>query len=328
MVAMQCSSSTIGLGLDVSKLTIDVCMLFADGKKLTIKIENSQAGFLELARFLHGLELSQIHACLEPTGRYSRPVTKFLESLGIKVSLVNSFTVQNHGRSKNFRNKTDKIDSFLLADYCLKHNPRATVSPSETQEELKDIQLRLKNIDDQIRQEENRLEAGPVAKVVREDIEDSLGRLYVRRKKLEAAAKELMRENPVLHKNYKILNSIIGIGESSAIRLLALITFENFADGRKIGEFSGLAPTVSQSGTSVKSKAQISKIGNPEIRRGLYFPAMVAMQHNPQLRAFAERLKAKNKPGKVIICAVMRKLLVLASALIRKNEFYDPHYSR
>jgi transposase len=64
--------------------------------------------------------------------------------------------------------------------------------------------------------------------------------------------------------------------------------------------------------------------GSSELREALYFPAMVAIQHNPQMRAFADRLKEKGKPPKVIICSVMRKLLVLATTLIHKQQFYDP----
>src|ERR1700733_9789053 len=308
----------ISLGLDVSKLTIDACLLFGDGTKQKVKVANNHGGFMEIISRLHGVEINQIHACLEPTGRYSRPLSNFLHAVGIKVSLVNSYTVQNHGRSKNIRNKSDSIDGFLLADYCMMHNPPAWTPPSNTRLELRDIQNRLANIDELIRQEENRLEAGLESDIVREDIEESLGRLYVRKKKLEAAAKELIQCDQLFAQNFKVLKSIIGIGEGSAIRMLAMISFDKFGAGRKVGAFAGLAPVVHDSGTSLHSKPRISRAGSPQLRGALYFPALVAMQHNPQLREFAERLKSRNKPSKVIICAVMRKLLVLASALIRK----------
>jgi transposase len=313
------------LGLDVSKMTVDVCLLSSDGKKQNIKIANNHAGFFNLLSFLQGLDLEQLHACLEPTGRYSRPLSNFLHSKGIKTSLVNCTTVKDHAKSKRIRNKTDKLDSFLLADYCMMHNPPAWTPPSTTRLELRDVQNRLTNIAEQIRQEENRLGAGLESPVVQEDIEDNLGRLYVRKKKLEAYAKELIQSDPRFATNFQILRSIIGVGDASAVLLLAFVEFGEYANGRKVGAFAGLAPVFDESGT-IRSKPQISRAGSPQLRGALYFPAMVAMQHNPQLREFAERLKAKNKPSKVVICAVMRKLLVLASALIRKQELYDSQY--
>lgn len=315
----------IALGLDVSKLTIDACLLTPNGKALKTKVSNNQSGFKQLLVWLHGVDFYLLHACLEPTGVYSRALALFLWNNGIRISQVNSFSVQCHGRSKNFRSKTDRIDCYLLADYCLKENPPSWNPPSEIQTQLKETQHRLTCIDEQIRQEENRLEAVE-SKPIREDIEDNLGRLYVRKKRLEKLAKELINSDEKIAANFAILNSIIGLGEKSAIRMLALVQFEQFTEDRQVGCFAGLTPKEFSSGTSIHRKPQISRIGSSELRAVMYFPAMVAIQHNPQMREFAQRLKARNKPSKVIICAVMRKLLVLASTLIRSQQFYDPNY--
>jgi transposase len=317
----------IALGLDVSKRTVDACLLFPDGRKSTSKITNSKQGFSELLSWLHGIDRQQLHVCLEPTGIYSRPLALVLHDSGLRISQVNSFAVQHHGRSKNFRSKTDRIDAYLLADYCLKHDPPIWTPPAPSQLTLRHIQRRLANIDESIRQEENRLEATCESALVFDDIEDSLGRLYVRRKRLEAAANELVRSDQRLAPNFRILCSIIGIGEESAIRMLSLIKFEQFESGRQVASFAGLAPRKHESGTSIHLRPRISKVGSSELRAALYFPAMVAIQHNPQMRALAERLRARNKPPKIVICAVMRKLLVLATALIRKQQFYDPQFA-
>jgi transposase len=325
MKKQSAQNEHVYLGLDISKATIDACLLGPEGTKQNVKIANDQAGYVNLLRFLHGFDLGQTRACLEPTGRYSRPAANFLHSVGIKTSLVSCTTVKDHARAKKIRNKTDKLDSFLLADYCMMHNPPVWTPPSRTILELRDVQNRLANLVEQIRQEENRLEAGLESLFVEEDIEDSLVRLNLRKKKLEAHAKKLIGSDPAFAVNFKILRSIIGIGDASAVLMLALVEFSEFSDGRKVGAFAGLAPVVQDSGT-FRSKPQISRAGSSQLRGALYFPALVAMQHNPQLREFAERLRAKNKPAKVVICAVMRKLLVLAGTLIRKQEFYDPAY--
>lgn len=316
---------TVFLGLDVAKLNFEACLLLPDGKTLKSKFENTPVGFSKLLVWLAGLERTEIFACLEPTGVYSRRLANFVWQSGIRVSQVNSYAVQCYGRSKNFRSKTDRIDAYLLADYCRTQNPPTWDPPPPTQSELKEVQHRLSSLDDQIRQEENRLGVCECS-VVREDIEESLGRLYIRRKKLEAVANTLVKSDEVLAHNFRILNSIIGLGDKSALRLLALVQFEKFTDGRQVGCFAGLTPREFDSGTSIHKKPRISRIGSSELRASLYFPAMAAIQHNPQMRDFAERLKANGKPPKVVICAVMRKLLVLATTLIRKQQFYDPQF--
>jgi len=319
-------AETIYLGLDVSKKTIDVCVIFPDGTKMRTKISNSRAGFVELIEWLHGVDLANIHACFEPTGNYSNAIGYFLFEQGIRASRVNSYAVLHHGKSQKFRSKTDSIDAYLLADYCKKNQPPLWTPQSVTQQSLREIQHRLDSIDEAIHQEKCRLEAGVECEAVVEDIEESIGKLHVRRMKLEEALDKLVSADEKLSEDYAILKSIIGIGEKSALRLLALIKFEKFESSRKVGCFAGLSPRKYESGTSVKGKDVISKIGSAELRSSLYFPAMVARQHNPQLREFAERLEAKGKAKKVIICAVMRKLLALAHTLLTKREYYNPEY--
>lgn len=318
-------NNKISLGLDVAKKTFDACVLWDNGKTDKQQFPNTKAGFNKLLVWLHGWDSQLVHVCLEPTGYYSRALANFMWQEGFRVSMVNSYTVQCHGRSRNYRSKNDRIDAFLLADYCLRHDPPAWEPPSPVQVELREVQHRLSCIDEQIRQEENRLEVVESA-AVREDIEEILGRLYVRQRKFEALAKKLVNSDETLQEQYKILNSIIGLGEKSVVRLLAYVRFDKFQDGRSLGTFAGLTPREFESGTSIRKRPQISRIGSSELRAALYFPAMVAMQHNPQLREFADRLKARNKPSKQIICAVMRKLLVLAAALVRNRQLYDPCY--
>jgi len=315
----------ICLGLDVAKLWFEACLLVPDAKPLKAKFPNNAGGFQQLSGWLHGFADRKLHACLEPTGIYSTALANFLWNNGIAVSQVNSYAVLNYGKAKNFRSKTDRIDAYLLADYCLTPNPPQWTPPAPTQAKLKELQHRLATVDEQVRAEENRLEVAEFD-VVREDIEESLGRLYVRRNRLEKELKAIALSDQALSSNFAIINSIIGLGEKSALRLLAFVQFEKFDDSRKVSSFAGLTPREFESGTSIHKRPRISRVGNAELRAALYFPAMSAIKNNPQMREFADRLKAKNKPPKVVICAVMRKLLVLASTLIRKQQLYDALY--
>jgi transposase len=320
--------SKVALGLDVAKKTIEVCLLRSGqkrGEKFTI--ENSIAGGQKLLAWLHKIELADIHVCLEPTGKYSRVIAAFLHESGLKVSQVNSYAVLHHGRSKNFRNKTDRIDAYLLADYCLKEDPPIWQPPTASQVDLAELQARLDEIEEMLGQEQNRLTAGGTSALVQQDIQEQIAQLMVRKQKLEQAAKALIDEDVLLSANFKILNSIIGIGEKSSLALLSAVRFDQFSKPRSVGCFAGLTPRKYESGTSIYKPECISRRGSNQLRKRLYFPAMVAMQCNPQMRAFAERLRTNGKAPKVIICAVMRKLLVLAATLIRKQEFYNCEHS-
>jgi len=314
----------VGLGLDVAKATIEVCALRSNVKRgdRTV-IDNSIAGGQKLLTWLHETDLSDVHVCLEPTGKYSRVIAVFLHEAGLKISQVNSYAVLNHGRSKNYRSKTDRIDAYLLADYCLKEDPPIWQPPAPSQAELVELQARIDELGETLVQEGNRLAAGGISSLAQQDIKEHIAQLMVRKESLEKAARDLVQTDAMLAANFKIINSIIGLGEKSSLALLSAVRFERFSQPRSVGCFAGLTPRRYQSGTTVSMRECISRRGSSKLRERLYFPAMVAMQHNPQMRAFAERLRAKGKPPKVIICAVMRKLLVLSATLIRKQVFYD-----
>lgn len=317
--------NTVALGLDVAKSSIEACLLRSGqkrGEKFTIA--NSVAGGQKLLAWLHRTDLTNLHVCLEPTGKYSRVIAAFLHDSGLKVSQVNSYAVLHHGRSKNYRSKTDRIDAYLLADFCLKEDPPVWQPPAQSQAELAEIQARLDDIEEMLGQEQNRLEAGGISFTVRQDTQEHIAQLLVRKAELQKAAKALVDTDAMLSANLQILKSIIGIGDKSALALLSAVRFEQFQKPRSVGCFAGLTPRRHESGSSISRHECISRRGSSQLRRRLYFPAMVAMQCNPQMRAFADRLRDRGKAPKLIICAVMRKLLVLAATLIRKQEFYDP----
>lgn len=317
--------SKVALGLDVAKSTVEVCLLRSGDKRgEKYSIENSIAGGQKLINWLPGVNPEEVRVCLEPTGKYSRVIAAFLHEAGFKVSQVNSYAVLHHGRSKNLRNKTDRIDAYLLADYCLKEDPPIWQPPAASHTELGELQARLDEIEDMLMQEKNRLAAGGISVIVQRDIQEHIAQLLVRKGSIEDAARELAEKDAMLSANLKIVKSIIGIGDKSAIALLLAVRFDQFAKPRSVGCFAGLTPRRYESGKSIHKVECISRRGSNQLRKRLYFPAMVAIQFNPQMRAFAERLRAKGKPPKVIICAVMRKLLVLTATLIRKQEFYDP----
>lgn len=107
------------------------------------------------------------------------------------------------------------------------------------------------------------------------------------------------------------------------IQILSFIDIDNFNNIKQLVAFIGLNPKHRQSGTSVNGYSRISKTGNSNLRKTLYFPAIVAKQHNPIIKVFCERLKATGKPTMVIICAAMRKLIHIIYGVLKSGKSFD-----
>lgn len=108
--------------------------------------------------------------------------------------------------------------------------------------------------------------------------------------------------------------------------MLAELSGCDFQHARQVAAYAGLVPQERQSGCSVRGKARLSKRGNGRLRKALYWPAIVAMRHNPALAAFARRLREAGKPKMVVIAAVMRKLLHLAFGVLTHQRPFDPNW--
>ena len=144
-------------------------------------------------------------------------------------------------------------------------------------------------------------------------------------KEIDLAIDSLLSTNENLKKDFDNLQTIPGIGKTTAIALLAEVPdFTNFNDARQLAAYAGLTPRQRTSGTSLKGKSRLSKIGSSTLRKALYFPAIVAKSHNPLMKSFADNLKKKGKNTMVIIGAIMRKLLHIVFGIIKNKTKFDP----
>ncbi len=134
-----------------------------------------------------------------------------------------------------------------------------------------------------------------------------------------------IKANDELHEGFKLLKSIPGIGDSTAPWLLATLdNGERFGRGKQAACYAGLTPRPWQSGSSVKGKTSISKVGPSELRKILYMPALVVSYGRyKHYQSFVKRLEAKGKTKMEVIVAVMRKLITIAQAVLRTKTLYD-----
>ena len=314
------------LGIDISKKTFAVALL-KENKYKHKSFSNDEKGFEELKKWLEAQGVSKVHACMEVTGIYGEKLAIYLYEEGHEVSVENAAKISAFAKVQLSRNKTDKADAKLIAQYCQACKPQLfTPLPKEVRE-LKELVRHLIELKEAKIQQTNRLEAVENKEVV-ESIESVVKVIGKEIERVEKLISKHIDGNPSLKEDKELLKTIPGIGETTAAFLIAEIPqIKNFESAKKLAAFAGLSPSQYTSGTSVRKKTRVCKIGSSRIRKALYFPAITAIKHNPLLAAFSKRLADKGKHSFAIICACMRKLLHLAFGVLKSRLAFDPKFS-
>lgn len=315
------------LGIDISKNSFDVCLIFG-GKDRYRKFDNNINGFDKLSQFLKKEQVELMHAAMEATGRFYENLALYLVSEGHKVSVVNPKCIKGFAQSELQRSKTDKKDAGVIARFCKANTPRTWQPPPPEIRELQEMMRYRDSLNVHIHQEERRLEAGLTSSTVRSAIEQHVEAMKRQVAELEKLIKKHVKKNPRLLEHYELLTSIIGVGDMVAFTYLAEIGYsDQFKRTRQVESYCGLAPREYKSGSSVRARDRISKVGNSHMRKVLYMPALAAKGSNPVLRSLSDRLENAGKPKKVIICAVMRKMVRLMYAVVSTGKPFDLHYT-
>jgi transposase len=136
-------------------------------------------------------------------------------------------------------------------------------------------------------------------------------------------------QNPSLKQQLDLLTSIPGIGEATPAKQLAeIVDVNHYRGARQVAAFAGLVPRHRESGSSVRGKPRLCKVGTARLRKALYFPAIVATQHNPIIRAVSQRLRDRGKCPMLIIGAAMRKLIHIAYGVLKSGKPFDPDHGK
>ena len=316
--------TTSPLGIDISKQKFDARLIREGGKFRHQVFPNSPAGFSQLSDWLAKHRVERLHACLEATGAYGEALPLDLHEAGHTVSIVNPASIKACAQSRLSRAKTDKADATLIAQFCSERRPPAWQPPPAEVRDLQALVRRLDSLLEMRQMEANRLEVAATP-AVRGSPAEHLAYLDQE----AARAGELIRAHIDAHPGPRgrrgLLLSIPGIGETTAAKLLGEIMGVKLSAGaRQLAAFSGLAPRLHQSGSSVKKRAKLSKTGAPRLRKALYFPAIVAMRHDPSVREMGERLKGRGKCPMQVIGAAMRKLIHIAYGVLKSGKPFDP----
>ncbi len=315
------------LGIDVSKLDLSLSLLI-DNKHYQTKIDNNQHGFKSFEKWIKKHNIQHVKACMEATGSYGRSFAHYLYNNQHDVHIVNPLCINAFAKSKLSRHKTDKVDSKLIAEFA-QQNDLPLYSPREKNlQVLQDLYRCLQNLKHQAKQVQNYLEN-------KKHLANSVCKAYARLAKsisketiaVEAEINTLIDKTEDIKNKVTHMQTIPGIGKLTAVAILAEAPcLDNFTNARELAAYAGLTPKHKTSGTSVRGRSTISKMGSSTLRKALYFPAIVAKKHNPIFVKLNQKLASKGKPTKLILIAIMRKLLHIIFGVVKHNKPFDPNF--
>lgn len=323
------------VGIDVSKSTLDLCILY-DGIKGRIKtrnIRNDRSAVENIRRWLRlqhcGPE--DVHVVMEATGVYHERLATDLHDAGFFVSLANPHRSREFARGMGIMTKTDTVDAYMLACYALLKNPHRWVPPSPEIRHLSSLLRRRDVLLGDALREENRLEKYQSTDTPADIITSCLRMAQLLREEItsiEQKIKTHIRTCPDLERDYLLLTSIKSVGPQLGMHMLVVLRSHNFESAEQVAAFLGVVPVEKRSGTSVRSRPRMSKIGPAHLRAKLYMSALCGKIHNKRMRNIYDELCLRGKPKMVAIGALMRKLVHWCYGVLKtKTAFCDDSFS-
>jgi transposase len=302
------------VGVDVGKDELVVAV--ADR---VVTYANSPTGRRRLVTTL--MQQSVRLVVLEASGGYERDLLRALWTADVPVRRVNPRQVRDFARASGRLAKTDTLDAVLLVHFGTVMQLRPQVMPSRQRQELADLQAYRQSLVAQRVANQNRLQQATDHRI-RTSLEQVLAVIQEQIIAVEMEMDTVIANCPELQAQVTVLQSMPGIGRTTARLLVAAVPELGQASSREIAALVGVAPMNHDSGR-YRGTRRI-RGGRPQVRAGLYMAAVVASKHNPVLKPFAERLRAQGKPGLVVITAVMRKLLTMLNAMLRDGTPWHP----
>jgi transposase len=315
-------------GIEVSAKELVVAISGPQGEALLQRFANTAAGHRQLLGTLtRGGR--RVRVCMEATGMYGLDVALLLSAQPeLEVMVANPRAVRHFAQAMMQRSKNDQLDAVVLWEFAARMPFTAWVRPEKNTLALWALARRLEALTKQGTAEKNRRHAAGVSQAIPACVRRSIARTlrFLRREiqELREEARACIARDARLQRRYQQLRSVPGIGEVSAIQLLAeLLLLPEDRDVRQWVAYAGLDPREYSSGTSVRKYTRISKVGNRHLRCALYMPALVASRREPHLRGFYQQLLARGKRKRQALMAVARKLLHAIYGMFRSQQPYD-----
>jgi transposase len=300
------------VGIDVAAATLVIARTDATA---LLEVPNTAAGHRALLEALAGAEPAA-RIVLEATGGYEREVAATLTAAGLPVVVINPRQARDFAKATGQLAKTDAVDARLLAIFGARVQPPLRPRPDELHEELRELLDRRQQLLQMLIAERTRLTqaTGKRLQRIRKDLKSHIAELEKRVRLLDADLDDTLKASPVWAVQDDLLQSVPGVGPQTARMLLAFLPELGTVSDRVIARLAGLAPLAHDSG-QWRGRRRTGG-GRPGVRACLYMATLVAVRHNPRVRAWYEALVARGKPKKLALVACMRKLLVVLNAML------------
>lgn len=308
-------------GIDISKSVFDVyCM--ATGH---VQLKNDEKGFKSLLKILPTTAV----VVMEATGYYHYRLAQFLHKNGVVVSVVNPLSVKRFIQMKLAKVKTDKSDAKAICGYGIMNDLPIYNALTDVQAECLQLFRLLDNYIKQRTAIKNKLHGEEVlgipSRFVYRSLKRQLKHLNKEVEMIEKRLLELVKQDQ--QHQLTLLKSIPGMGVKTALFLIVITDgFTKFETASQLCSYVGITPTIRESGSSVRGRSKISKVGNKKLRNLLFLCAFSACKHNKACREIYERIVAKGKSKKLALIAVSNKLLKQAFAIVKSGLPYDENF--
>jgi transposase len=321
------------LGVDVSKLTLDICCA---ERNLHIKIDNCSKGFCVLRKWckINRIDLTKTLIVLEFTGGYEYRFLQFCESMSISYCRVPGLEIKNS--SGMTRGKSDEMDAFRIGQYGEDKIKRLEPSKPLNKNiiELKQLLSFRKRLvkekaglESTVKERKHMYgvkEADTITCIARDRIKSNEEHIL----RIEQEIMEMIKTDEDMWRNYRIITSIKGIGKVNGWMTIAYTeNFVSFTDTRPYAVFVGVIPFDHTSGTSIKKRKRVSHLAHKVLKAELNQAAKTAIVHDPEIRDYAER-KLKNKAYPLVLNNVKFKLILRMFSLVKRGEMYVENYRR
>lgn len=300
------------IGVDISKAHLDAHRLPGGAAR---QFTNDKHGLHALIGWISALDVERI--VYEPTGAYHRGFEETLSATGLPLARVNPLQARRFAQACGTKAKTDEVDARSLAAMGLALQPRLCEVPSRKLRDLKELQGARQALIKDRTAAKNRQKSLSLSLSKKQNAQ-RLRQIERDLKAVEEAMRALVAKDPAMARNFEIICSIPGIATTTAIILLAGIPELGTLESKQIAAMAGLAPFNRDSG-QWKGKRFIGG-GRKFLRQALYMPALVATRFNADMKARYTQLIDAGKPAKVALTAIMRKLIILANALVKADR--------
>ncbi|MCI2230156.1 IS110 family transposase [Polaribacter sp. MSW13] len=312
------------IGIDISKQTFDVSFLKKDKWEHKI-FKNNLKGFDCFKNLIEENDW----IVMEASGPYYVQLASYLNAFGYKVCVLNPLIIRRYSQTRLYRAKTDKKDARTIAEYGTQYDLKKWSPESKSSTEIKQLYTALELLKKQIHQTKRQLASFQATGLLTSSLKRELKQVEILlQRRIDKFEKEIEKIGVTAYKEtIERLKTIPGVGIKTAI-MMSVITdnFTKFESHKQLTAFVGFSPRLYQSGTSVKGKGHICKMGKPQIRKLLYLCSWSAKKVNKHCIEMYKRLKAKGKPERVIKIALANKLIKQIFSIAKNKKYYDENH--